>query len=88
MRAFETAQTPMRLGNSPKREVRTQFGALCYRVRRGKTQILLITSRTRGRWIIPKGWPSEGLTPAQSALQEAWEEAGVTGRVQDVCLGI
>ena len=88
MRPFETAQTPIRFSNIPKRDVRTQFGALCYRVRDGKTQVLLITSRQRKRWIIPKGWPSAGLTPAQGALQEAWEEAGVKGKVQDLCLGI
>ena len=88
MRPFETAQTPIRFSNIPKRDVRTQFGALCYRIREGKPQILLITSRNRRRWIIPKGWPSPGLTPAQGALQEAWEEAGVKGKVQDLCLGI
>lgn len=88
MRLFETAQTPLRLTNVPKRDVRTQFGALCYRVRDGKAQVLLITSRQRQRWIIPKGWPTPGLTPAQSALQEAWEEAGVKGKVRDLCLGI
>lgn len=88
MRPFETAQTPLRFDNIPKRDVRTQFGALCYRIRDGKTQILLITSRQRKRWIIPKGWPAPGLTPAQGAMQEAWEEAGVKGKVQDVCLGI
>ena len=31
----------------------------------------------RGRWIIPKGWPIDGKDGAETALQEAWEEAGV-----------
>jgi len=39
---------------------------------------LLITSRDTGRWIVPKGWPIDGLDGAGTALQEAWEEAGVS----------
>lgn len=54
-----------------------QVGALCRQP--GTGHILLITSRGTGRWIIPKGWPIAGQTLAGSALQEAWEEAGVTG---------
>ena len=55
----------------------TQVAALCCRDTQTGTQLLLITSRDTGRWIIPKGWPIEGLDDAGSALQEAWEEAGV-----------
>ncbi|MEM7471978.1 MAG: NUDIX hydrolase [Pseudomonadota bacterium] len=73
---------------SYKREVRTQFGALCYRVLNNETQVLLVTSRTRGRWIIPKGWPMEGATPAEAAATEAYEEAGVQGKTLNICLGI
>jgi len=40
-------------------------------------EVLMITSRGTGRWIIPKGWPMPDRTLAQAALQEAWEEAGV-----------
>ena len=56
----------------------TQVAALCHRQHdtKGK-EILLITSRDTGRWIIPKGWPIKGLDNAGSAAQEAWEEAGV-----------
>ncbi len=71
-----------------KRELRTQFGALCYRVQQGKVQVLLVTSRGTGRWIVPKGWPIDGSTPAQAALQEAWEEGGVDGKVTGHSLGI
>lgn len=57
-----------------------QYGALPWRrSKRGKLKILLITSRERGRWILPKGWPMKGKTPAQAAAQEAFEEAGVIG---------
>lgn len=81
-------QLPIRIRALHKTDVRSQFGALCYRVKRGKVQVLLITSRRRGRWIVPKGWPMDRRTPAQSAAQEAWEEAGVTGEAHDRCLGL
>ena len=44
-------------------------------------EILLITSLTTRRWILPKGWPVEGLSLADSAAREAFEEAGVEGEV-------
>lgn len=58
----------------PKEE---QVAALCYRGKGKKRRILLITSRDTGRWVLPKGWPVEGLDGPGSAAQEAWEEAGV-----------
>lgn len=67
---------------------RMQFAALCYRVRNGKIQILLITSRGTNRWIIPKGWPIEHMTPSATAAREAWEEAGVEGRIRERCIGM
>ncbi len=42
---------------------------------------MLVTSRGTGRWIIPKGWPIKGLKPQEVAAVEAWEEAGLRGRV-------
>lgn len=71
-----------------KSEMRTQFAALPWRVRDGKLQIMLVTSRGTGRWIVPKGWPIDGLTPAGAAAAEAWEEAGIKGRADDFCLGL
>ena len=67
---------------------RTQYGALCWRMHRGKVEVLLITSRDTGRWIIPKGWPIAGLDPAQTAAREAWEEAGVEGDIASQGLGV
>lgn len=59
-----------------------------YRLNKGgEVEVLLVTSRTRGRWIIPKGWPIKGLKPAKSAAREAFEEAGVRGVVSDKPLG-
>lgn len=81
-------QRPLKLADNTKRDVRTQFGAICWRVKNDNVQVLMVTSRRRKRWIIPKGWPQDGATPVESALTEAWEEAGVVGKAKPVCLGI
>ncbi|MEM8775312.1 MAG: NUDIX hydrolase [Pseudomonadota bacterium] len=81
-------QLPLSVDISDKRDVRTQFGALCYRVRDKKTEVLMISSRRTGRWVIPKGWPMDGKAPAECALTEAWEEAGAIGKVAGECLGL
>ncbi len=88
MKAFGIRQLPLSMSGARKGEVRMQLAALPWRVRRGKPQILLITSRTTRRWIVPKGWPMDGHTPAAAAAAEAWEEAGARGRPIDMCLGI
>lgn len=49
--------------------------------------ILLITSRETGRWVIPKGNIDSGLTPHGAAIVEALEEAGVRGRSDDRVIG-
>jgi 8-oxo-dGTP pyrophosphatase MutT (NUDIX family) len=65
-----------------------QYGALPYRLSEsGETEVLLITSRTRRRWIIPKGWPIKGVKPQKSAEREAYEEAGVRGKMSTKSLG-
>ncbi|MCM2561516.1 NUDIX hydrolase [Lutimaribacter sp. EGI FJ00015] len=56
---------------------RFQVAALCCKTGPDGLRVLLITSRDTGRWILPKGWPIDGLTAPEAALQEAWEEAGV-----------
>nr|WP_298909534.1 NUDIX hydrolase [uncultured Aliiroseovarius sp.] len=60
-----------------KRPSRPQVAALCYRGQGDDKEVLLVTSRGTGRWILPKGWPMEGTNDADAAAQEAWEEAGV-----------
>lgn len=57
-------------------EPRVQVAALCHRKGPNGREVLLVTS-SRGRWILPKGWPIDGKTDAEAALQEAWEEGGV-----------
>lgn len=88
MSILNLTQVPLSVNLTNKRDLRAQFAALCYRVVKDKPQILLITSRTTKRWILPKGWPIQDLKPADAALTEAWEEAGVKGRAFDQCLGL
>jgi 8-oxo-dGTP pyrophosphatase MutT (NUDIX family) len=65
------------LGPMLQRPKRLQVAALCHRGKGDTKEYLLITSRDTGRWIIPKGWPIRGLKSNETALREAWEEAGV-----------
>ncbi|MEO9650590.1 MAG: NUDIX hydrolase [Roseobacter sp.] len=81
-------QAPISLPRGRKTDVRSQFAAVCYRLKKDKIEVLLITSRTSKRWIVPKGWPVNGKTPAEAAAIEAWEEAGVRGTCDGRCIGI
>ncbi|AJE45575.1 NUDIX hydrolase [Celeribacter indicus] len=60
-----------------RRPDRVQAAALCWRKGKRGKEVLLVTSRDSGRWILPKGWPIDGLDGPGTAAQEAWEEAGV-----------
>src|SRR5262249_21591095 len=65
-----------------------QVGALCVRRQDdGSCQVLLVTSRDTGRWIIPKGWKAKRLEDHEAAAREAREEAGVSGKVATKPIG-
>lgn len=49
--------------------------------------VLLITTRGRGRWTIPKGWPKPGMPDSELAAREALEEAGVEGDIASEPMG-
>ncbi|MBF0613910.1 MAG: NUDIX hydrolase [Magnetococcales bacterium] len=51
-------------------------------------QVLMISSRTGQRWVIPKGIVEPNLTPAVSAAKEALEEAGIEGVVFSDSIGM
>jgi 8-oxo-dGTP pyrophosphatase MutT (NUDIX family) len=61
--------------------VSVQYAALPWRRRNDVLEFLLITTLTTRRWIVPKGWPHERLSPAECAAREALEEAGVVGEI-------
>ncbi len=65
-----------------------QVAALCYRVTKsGKLKVLLVTSRRTRRWIIPKGWPMRNQPDHKAAAREAYEEAGIRGKVRNKPVG-
>lgn len=65
-----------------------QFGALPWRLGvDGQLEILLVTSRETGRWVVPKGNPMARRKPHEAAAREAFEEAGVEGAIGETPLG-
>jgi 8-oxo-dGTP pyrophosphatase MutT (NUDIX family) len=58
-------------------------------IRRGQDgiEVLLVTSRETGRWVIPKGWRSAKLTDWDAARREARQEAGVRGEIGPEVIG-
>jgi 8-oxo-dGTP pyrophosphatase MutT (NUDIX family) len=65
----------------------SQYAALPWRRVEGRLEILLITTLTTKRWVVPKGWPLEGCSPSECAAQEAFEEAGVIGTMASKPVG-
>ncbi|HEY8563960.1 MAG TPA: NUDIX hydrolase [Beijerinckiaceae bacterium] len=65
-----------------------QYGALPFaRDDGGAVRIMLVTSRETKRWIIPKGWPLKNRPPHGTAAREAYEEAGLVGRIGERSIG-
>ncbi len=65
-----------------------QSGAVPYRLNDQQLEVLLVTSRSRRHWIVPKGVIEYNLSPATSAAKEAEEEAGVRGTIIPKPLGV
>ncbi len=77
------------LGRKEGAPLPIQTGALPWRLGPGhRPEVLLVTGRNSGRWMIPKGWPMRGKTLAKAAAQEAFEEAGVKGTISTKPLGV
>jgi 8-oxo-dGTP pyrophosphatase MutT (NUDIX family) len=66
---------------------RVQYAALPWRRNNAATEVMLVTSRGTGRWIIPKGWPMKRKAPHAAAAREALEEAGVVGQIEKEPIG-
>ena len=58
-----------------------QYAVLPWREGQGGREVLLVTSRETGRWVLPKGWPMKKRPPHEAAAREGFEEAGVRGEV-------
>jgi 8-oxo-dGTP pyrophosphatase MutT (NUDIX family) len=62
--------------------IRFQYGALPFSIKEnGEVKVMLVTTRGKRHWIIPKGWPIRNLTAGATAAREAYEEAGLLGAV-------
>ncbi|MFC6486887.1 NUDIX hydrolase [Nitratireductor sp. GCM10026969] len=70
-------------GNPP----RVQAAALPWRVKGDRIEVMLVTSRGTGRWVLPKGWPEGRESLSATAAREAVEEAGVEGDISEEALG-
>ena len=64
-----------------------QVAALPFRLRQGAPEVMLISSRETGRWVVPKGWPQKGVAPHAVAAREAYEEAGLVGNIEKRRIG-
>lgn len=65
-----------------------QAAAVCCRLSpHGELELLLVTSRDTGRWILPKGHIERKEAPYLAAQREAFEEAGVQGKVRKRPIG-
>ena len=70
-----------------RRTIAEQSAVLAWRRRKRGVRILLVTSLETRRWVLPKGNVEDGLTPRESALREAFEEAGVEGHADGRQIG-
>ncbi len=71
----------------PELSYKAQVAALPFRARLGGIDILLVTTRQTRRWLVPRGWPMKGRKDHEAAAQEAYEEAGVIGKVRKHPIG-
>lgn len=64
-----------------------QSAVVPFRKRKKNLEVMLITSRDTGRWVLPKGHVEGNLSAAKSAEKEAYEEAGIKGFVHKSKIG-
>jgi 8-oxo-dGTP pyrophosphatase MutT (NUDIX family) len=65
----------------------SQACAVPYRVVRGHIEVCMVTTMRRRRWTFPKGIVESGHSLGETALKEAWEEAGLRGEIVGGPLG-
>jgi 8-oxo-dGTP pyrophosphatase MutT (NUDIX family) len=82
-RAYCRAPEFLRLSDLRTLRKCEKVAAVCFRIRGGILEFLLVQTRG-GRWTFPKGNTEPGLTTAQAAALEAFEEAGVHGRMEEI----
>jgi 8-oxo-dGTP pyrophosphatase MutT (NUDIX family) len=58
-----------------------QVGIIAVRRRGESLQICLMRRKRSKAWAIPKGFIDRGATAQEAALNEAWEEVGLSGEI-------
>ncbi len=66
---------------SGRGDLQQQAAAIAFRRSDGAVEICLIRKKGSEAWGIPKGMVDPGDTPEATALNEAWEEAGLEGHL-------
>ncbi len=59
-----------------------QIGVVPIISRKKKPHIVLVTARGKARWLLPKGNQHPRYTRREMALTEAYEEAGLLGKIR------
>jgi len=59
-----------------------QSAAIPYRQGKRGLEVLLVTSVRTRRWVLPKGMVASGMAEWESARKEAFEEAGIKGKIE------
>jgi 8-oxo-dGTP pyrophosphatase MutT (NUDIX family) len=61
--------------------------AIPYRIVGGRVEVCIVTTVRKQRWVFPKGYVEDGETATEAALKEAWEEAGLIGKIAGTAVG-
>ena len=81
----------MAIKQKPSKRTSAKRGRQCaafpFQERNGETHVLLVTSRETKRWVLPKGWTEKRGCGAEQAEREAFEEAGIIGRIAPDAIG-
>ena len=87
-RAARSVSRAVSMASATRQKLFRQSGVIPYRHRSdGQLEVLLITSRRSGHWIVPKGLVEPDMTEHDSAAKEAREEAGVAGTIGTRAVG-
>src|SRR5262249_21395591 len=79
---FDRAGVAMGTARTQKFALPLQVAAVCYRLRAGEVEFLLVNTNGGSKWTFPKGSPESGLSHSQAAEREANEEAGAIGVIE------
>ena len=64
-----------------------QSSVIPFRINNGSIEVLVVMSSKNRHWVVPKGIHDPGMTAQDSAAKEAFEEAGVEGKVFENAIG-